>query len=409
MKIVHLNTSINASSAPYKLHKAMLKEGIESTLLCMNKNVDDNTVIEVHKPLRYKVKRRIATYKRRKAISNLKLQDKMPIDILPVGLDISKHLLIIEADVICIHWTNGDYLSSKEIRKIIALGKPVYQFCHDNYTFTGGCHVRMGCASYKDGCKNCPQIRDNNEKGFAYRIISKALEEKKACYQANNVTIVSPSKWMDENVASSYVLKGLKHCVLPNVIDTDIYKPITNDRVKTVRDKYNIPGGNKVLLCSIKADEKIPYNGMEYLWKALTKIASKQENLSIVTFGTEVIANNHGLNIINAGYIKETQDLIDIYSMADVMLVTSLEDSFNMTVAECIACGTPVAAFDNGGIGDIIEHGVSGYLAELRNIYGLIDGLVWFVNLRNEDYEAKNIIHDFSPKIIVKKFISTLR
>ncbi len=399
LKVVHLNTTINHSSAPYKLHLAMKKEGIESSILAMSAE-DGIDVTLVKKSFFYKLKRHVYSFRRRQIIKKLQLKEHMPIDILPVGMDISNHPLIKDADIICIHWVNGDFLSPKEIRKLVNTGKKIYQFCHDNYPFTGGCHVRMGCDGYKNGCKNCDQIKGDK----AYKYINQLIEDKKNCYNAENITIVSPSSWMDENVAESIVFNSCKHIVLPNVIDTEVFKSSKESKDEKI---FNI-------LCAVKSDEKIPYNGMNYLWETLEKITELfktnqyGKELKITVFGTDKITYSRNIPIENAGYIKADEELCELYGKADVFLITSLEDSFNQTAAECMACGTPVVAFNNGGIADIVVHEKNGFLSKLGDIEGLIHGIEWIINNNQKDImkEARNsIINKFSYKNVISKIL----
>ena len=398
LKVVHLNTTINHSSAPYKLHLAMKKEGIDSSVLAMSaENGLDVTI--VNKSFIYKLKRHFYSFRRRQIIKKLQLKEHMPIDIMPVGLDISNHPLVKEADIICIHWINGDFLSAKEIRKLVNTGKQIYQFCHDNYPFTGGCHVRMGCDGYKNGCKDCEQIKGEK----AQKYINQLIEDKKNCYNAENVTIVSPSSWMDSNVAKSYVFKKSKHIIVPNVINTDVFRPLNKPKDEKI---FNI-------LCAVKTDESIPYNGMNYLWETLEKITELfktdkyDKELKITVFGTDKITNNINLPIENVGYIRSDEELCKLYGKADVFLITSLEDSFNQTAAECMACGTPIVAFDNGGIADIVDHKENGYLAQLEETDDLVDGLMWILDKlqRESEINTRNrIINKFSSSSICRIF-----
>ena len=78
------------------------------------------------------------------------------------------------------------------------------------------------------------------------------------------------------------------------------------------------------------------------------------------------------------GYLSEAE-LVKVYNASDIYVVPSLEDSFNNTVAECLACGTPVASFATGGIVDIIEHQKNGYLAEYNNPEDLAAGMQWIL------------------------------
>jgi glycosyltransferase involved in cell wall biosynthesis len=53
-----------------------------------------------------------------------------------------------------------------------------------------------------------------------------------------------------------------------------------------------------------------------------------------------------------------------IYSAADVFVAPSLADNLPNTILESIACGTPVVAFNAGGIPDAVRPGVTGLLAK---------------------------------------------
>ena len=52
-----------------------------------------------------------------------------------------------------------------------------------------------------------------------------------------------------------------------------------------------------------------------------------------------------------------------VYRAADLMIVPSRLENLSLTVLEAMACGTPVIAFDIGGMPDMIESGTNGWLA----------------------------------------------
>jgi glycosyltransferase involved in cell wall biosynthesis len=68
-------------------------------------------------------------------------------------------------------------------------------------------------------------------------------------------------------------------------------------------------------------------------------------------------------------------DLAEIYSMADVFVSPSIEDNLPNMIMEAMACGTPVVAFNTGGIPDLIDHQVNGYLAEFKSSADLAAGI----------------------------------
>ena len=67
--------------------------------------------------------------------------------------------------------------------------------------------------------------------------------------------------------------------------------------------------------------------------------------------------------IKSLGHIEDNEHLATVYSAADVFLLPSREDNLPNTMLESMACGTPVLSFEVGGIPDMIENGITGYMA----------------------------------------------
>jgi len=63
------------------------------------------------------------------------------------------------------------------------------------------------------------------------------------------------------------------------------------------------------------------------------------------------------------GWINH-EDLHRVYSSADLLILPSKFDTFSCVVLEAISCGLPVIAYRTKGPRDILEHGVSGFLAD---------------------------------------------
>lgn len=405
MKVVHLNTSVNKSSAPYRLHLALRQNGVDSTVLVLNEGEKLEGVYPVCKNLMYRCKRKIVTLYRKQKMMNYKVMENMPFTAIPTGMNISQHPSIKEADLICIHWIGGDYLSPHNIKQLLDLGKPVLWTCHDNYPFTGGCHVRLGCNRYQTGCGKCPQMGSGKELDISRRLI----EEKLQKIVKPNLYITSPSRWMDNNVTQSVVLKNQKHFILPNTIDVSEFKPV--DKVKA-RTKLGLNPDVFMILVGLKENENIPYNGMDFLWETLKKLSNKCENgmiygknIEIVVFGAQDVKEQCDLPVQNLGYIRDREKMRDTYAAADLYLVTSLEDSFNQTVAECMACGTPVVAFKNGGIEDIIDHEMNGYLAEYKDVDDMVKGILYQWDDTHRMNARTKIEKNFSCEIVSSMFI----
>ncbi len=80
-----------------------------------------------------------------------------------------------------------------------------------------------------------------------------------------------------------------------------------------------------------------------------------------------------------SGHLSNDEDLCNLYSAADVMVVPSRQEAFGQTASEAHACGTPVVAFNSTGLKDIIDHKETGFLAEPFDPKSLAEGIQWVV------------------------------
>ena len=75
---------------------------------------------------------------------------------------------------------------------------------------------------------------------------------------------------------------------------------------------------------------------------------------------------------------------------------------------EALACATPVVAFNVGGIVDMIEHMINGYIAEYMNSEDLFKGLLWIIKNNDKNILGMNgrktVVDKFSPEIVASKY-----
>jgi len=116
----------------------------------------------------------------------------------------------------------------------------------------------------------------------------------------------------------------------------------------------------------------------------------------------------HELNIITS-----QDELAEIYCLADVFVTPSVEDNLPNTVMEALACGTPVVAFNTGGIPEMVDHLQNGYLAELGSATDLANGLYEILYAVNADELAENardkVLRDFNNKTVADQYIKLYR
>ena len=82
-----------------------------------------------------------------------------------------------------------------------------------------------------------------------------------------------------------------------------------------------------------------------------------------------------GIKTYHTGYLTSERLLSIVYSAADVFCTPSQMETFGMTAAEAAACGLPVVAFATGGLPEIVESGVNGWLVPTASVEGLSHAL----------------------------------
>jgi glycosyltransferase involved in cell wall biosynthesis len=98
------------------------------------------------------------------------------------------------------------------------------------------------------------------------------------------------------------------------------------------------------------------------------------------------------------GRISDVEKLVACYNSADVFAAPSLEDNLPNTVMESLACGTPVVAFNIGGMPDMIDHKGNGFLVNEINADKLKTAIKWILDI--DEILKKTISYNARKKVV---------
>lgn len=238
------------------------------------------------------------------------------------------------------HWLNYqllfEYLNQTDI-------KVVWTF-HDFWAITGHCHhfVQADCNRFMTECYDCPYT-----KGKLLPILKRTRRNfnlKKQLFTANkNLTIVPVSEWVGNNVRRSF-LKDKDIHVIPNGVDTAMFKPTApSDAQKGTEDFKRLQG--KFVIMAVSSQWKSGAKGLGD-YKAMAKMLKDDEVIVLVGVDDKVIATLPA-NMIGIKRTNNQQELAALYTRADVVCSFSSAETFGLTIIEGYACGTPAVVYDN--------------------------------------------------------------
>lgn len=268
----------------------------------------------------------------------------------PIGTaQILRHIRQEKPDVVHLQCINGffvniykllTYLKEHEIPTIVTL--------HAEFMFTGGCSHAYECEGWAffQGCsaKVCQQryseLRSwmGNQSAYMWQQMKQAFADFN-----DNLQIVSVSPWLQARAERSVILKGLKHCVVLNGVDTSVFYYRDGNEL---RQRYQCQDKKVVLHVTPSFSMEKEHGKGGYYILELARRMPETTFLVVGPYEKEIRVPE---NVTLAGQITDQTELADYYAMADVTVLTSRRETFSMVCAESLCCGTQVAGFEAGG------------------------------------------------------------
>jgi glycosyltransferase involved in cell wall biosynthesis len=365
MTVLHLathDTIGGAARAAYRQHKALQRSGIDSRMWVNVKMTSDSTV-EVWRPPRTMRHRMFRTLRRHYLKALLpKQMSRQPFsdDRSQYAGSESEHLP--PHDVINLHWAAG-FVNQPTLFRACEPETPVVVTMHDMNAFTGGCHYDMGCGRFADKCGRCPQLRSNKENDLS-RSIWRRKYDSYAARSSSKLHFVANSKWLAGQAARSSLLRSRPVSVIHYGLDTEIFRPFNRAHA---RQALGIPDGSRVLMFAADSvdDER---KGGRYVREALARLETPVFLLTAGRGQPPALDKVQGLHL---GVVESEHLMALAYNAAEVFLMPSVQEAFGQTALEAAACGTPVVAFEEGGIPEVVIHEDTGLLCSARDALDL--------------------------------------
>jgi len=373
VKVLHIlthDTGGGAAIACVRLHNNLLRNGVNSEILCHRTSG--------------KVQRSFNTYSRsswlfqrllRYAIHiGCKLQFDPTAHYLSLNCfsnDLVKQIDHHQPDIVHLHWVGNGMLRVEDLPEITSR-YPVVWTLHDMWPFCGAEHCVLEGYRWRDGYYNAN--RPSNARGVDLN--RWVWQRKVKSWSGCTIHTIAVSAWMDQCVRTSRLFRDIMgdRAIIHNGIDTKLFAP---SNLKQEHRLSNPSNAKPWRIAFGALNQKNRIKGQNYLISALMELQKQNIPFELISFGSGVVEIDNNIPKTNWGRIDNPQDLAKIYSDADIVVVPSILESFGLTAAEAMACGTPIVCFDTSGLRDIVMHKHTGYRARCYDHSDLAAGIKW--------------------------------
>ncbi len=314
------------------------------------------------------------------------------------------------------NWINNDTLSVFDFNKIPS-GSIIS--LHDEWLYCGSEHHYNIFDQTKDFSLGYRYFK-KGVLGIHWNSLIWKVKYKKLAHR-DDIIYTVPSSWMLKRAQSSLLLKKSNIKLLPNPIDTEVFRPCLENEAVSFKNNLKIDNECFVIVFPTVNGNKNKLKGLHLLNNAfkLLQSISLNRNISkivLIDFGGQVGEGKlHGFRNISIGHIHNTSYLAKLYSSADFVVIPSMIESFGQVAAEALSCCTPVVCFDTSGLKDIVLNRHTGLVAKSLSALSLSEQLKEMITISKEarlkmgQDGRRHIMEKFSFPIVSKQYLDILK
>lgn len=399
----HSDTLGGAAIVTFRLMQALRRIGIDARMVVYTKTSEEETVSDIYSRF---IRGACFCLERLRILPAIgfKYVDLYKVSTGSFALNVHRHKWVKEADIVCLNWINQGLMGINGIKKLHKMGKKIIWTLHDMWAMTGICHHAYECDHYLDECGNCPFLAGG---GSDNDLSHKYWKKKKSLNEEVPISYVAVSNWLERQAAHSSLLRTCSLRTIGNPF------PIEQFYTNPPRDLYSLMTPEKpniLLFGAARIDD--PIKGLEYTIDALNYIFDYHPDIASKTaiyfFGS--MKNPQALDGLRfshrqLGLITDFKIIRYLYSMAKVIISTSLYESLSGTLIEGQAGGAIPVTFGGDGREEIVEHKKTGYIARYKDSRDIAEGILWALDAKiPREYLHQTVSDRFSSTVIAHKY-----
>jgi len=371
MKIAQINAVYRNGSTgrnTLEMHQSLIALGHKSYVFCANEGNENENVIKIGSKYDHKVHALYSRIFGKQAYFSSKPTTRL-----------INRLSAIKPDIVLLGNLHGNFINMPMLLEWLTNNDvPTVVVLHDCWFFTGHCcHYTLdNCYKWLTECHDCPILHKYNRSLF-FDQSRKIFRDKKRLFNAiPRLAVVGVSDWITTEAKKSPIFISAKIFKrIYNWVDVKKFRAIENSNL---RSSLEISPDRFVVIGVAQG-----WNNDKGL-NIFVELAKRCYDIDVVIVGTVDQEVEKLSNLHLCGSISDVDELVKYYSMADVFISPSVQETFGKVAAEALACGIPIIVNNKTALPEIAS-GV-GYTIEDNNVDEIIADIV---NLQ-EKYKHPN-------------------
>ena len=281
------------------------------------------------------------------------------------GVSILKHPLVMEADVIHLHWINKGYISIRGIKEMLKSSKKIVWTSHDLWPYSGGWYHLD--SEYLGGAVIGKRL---------VALSNRVKNKQESIWGTGQIQFIAPSSWLADRAKS--LMPKVKVNVIPNGLDIHKFKPNTKS---DLRKKLGFLEDTFILVFSASNLKDSNKNIGDFV-KVVNFLAKEDVNIGVILIGSRAVDLDIDQTVKTyfTGYVEEMEELVSYYAISNAYVTTSLMETFPTTIMESLTCKLPAYGYKVGGVPEMIGED---YLADRGDWESLASKILHFKHLSN--------------------------
>lgn len=336
MNVVQINAVYQYSSTgrtTKEMHQYLMSHGHNSYVFCTNYISEENHIFPIGGKIDHKIHALLSRISGLQGYYSRFATQKL-----------IQRLERIAPEIVILRNLHGNYIHVPLLLRYLARHDiPTVVVLHDCWFFTGHCcHYTMDqCLKWKTACHHCPSMGRYNKSLF-FDTSTKCFFEKLNLFRAiPRLAVVGVSDWITNEARQSPIFTNAKVFQrIYNWIDLDIFQP---RNATSMRQQIGLSKSDFVVLGV--SQEWSEYKGLLHF----IELGYQCPDIMFVMVGEMSDSTKEKLpsNVHAVGSVSDVNTLAEYYSMANVFLNFSIQETFGKVSAEALACGTPLITNDS--------------------------------------------------------------